>query len=81
MSIIQSQALQQRHIEAPRVFDGFLAWLPRAPRTLFETLLTWQRRAQERDRLATFDARLLIDMGISEAEAARESAIPFWRVK
>ncbi len=81
MSIIQSQTLQQHHIESPRVFDGFLAWLPRGPRTLFETLLTWQRRAQERDRLATFDARLLIDMGISEAEAARESAIPFWRVK
>ena len=46
-----------------------------------ETLLTWQRRAHEQDRLATFDPRLLSDMGISEAAAAREAAIPFWWLK
>jgi uncharacterized protein YjiS (DUF1127 family) len=50
-------------------------------RTLVDTLLTWQRRAAERDRLATLDPRLLADMGISEAAAAREAAIPFWRLK
>ncbi len=81
MSNIQSRTLQQHYIEAPRVLDGFLAWLPRAPRTLFETLLTWQRRARERSQLATMDSRLLSDMGISEAEAARETAIPFWRLR
>ncbi len=81
MSNIQSRVLQQHHIEAPRVLDGFLAWLPRVPGTLFQTLLTWQRRAQERDRLATLDQRLLSDMGISAAEAAREAAIPFWRLQ
>lgn len=81
MSNIQIRTLHQHHIEAPRVLDGFLAWLPRVPRTLFQTLLIWQRRAQERDRLATFDPRLLSDMGISAAEAAREAAIPFWRLR
>ncbi len=81
MSNIQSRTLQQHHIETPRVLDGFFTWLPRVPRTLFETLLIWQRRAQERDRLATFDPRLLSDMGISAAEAAREAAIPFWRLR
>ncbi len=81
MTHIQSQALQARHIEAPRVLEGIVAGLSRLPRTLVETLLTWQRRADERDRLATLDPRLLSDMGISEAAAAREAAIPFWRLK
>ena len=77
----QSQTLQTRHIGLPRVLEGLIAELSRLPRTLVETLLTWQRRAAERDRLATLDPRLLSDMGISEAAAAREAAIPFWRVK
>ena len=81
MTSIHSQTLQQHHIVAPRVLDGFLAGLARLPRMFVETLLTWQRRAQERDRLATLDPRLLSDMGISAAEAAREAAIPFWRLR
>jgi len=81
MSNIHSRTLQRHHIEAPRVLDGFLGWVPGVPRTLFQTLLTWQRRAQERDRLASLDPRLLSDMGISAAEAAREAAIPFWRLR
>ncbi len=82
---IQSQTLQPRPIGVPRVvarvFDGIVTELSRLPRTLVETLLTWQRRADERDRLAALDPRLLSDMGISEAAAAREAAIPFWRLK
>ena len=81
MTNIQCETLQQRHMEAPRAFDSIVAGLSRLPRTLFATLLTWQRRAEERDRLATLDPRLLSDMGISEAAAAREAAIPFWRLK
>ncbi len=81
MTSIHSQTLQQHHIVAPRVLDGFLDGFSRLPRMLVETLLTWQRRAQERDRLATLDPRLLSDMGISAAEAAREAAIPFWRLR
>ncbi len=85
MTCIQNQTLQQHHIEAPRVFDGILTGLMHLPwalvRMLVQTLLTWQRRADERDRLSTLDPRLLSDMGISEAAAAREAAIPFWRLK
>ncbi len=81
MTNIQCQTLQQHHIETPKVFDGIVAELLRLPRTLVGTLLTWQRRADERDRLASLDPRLLADMGISEGAAAREAAIPFWRLK
>ncbi len=81
MTSIQSQTLQQHRIVAPRVLDGIITGLLRLPRMLVEILLTWQRRADERDRLATLDPRLLSDMGISPAAAAREAAIPFWRLK
>ena len=85
MTSLQFQTLQRRHMVVPRVlapvFGGIAAGLSRLPRTLVETLLTWQRRADERQRLATLDPRLLRDMGISEAAAAREAAIPFWRLK
>ncbi len=79
MTSIQSQTLRQHHIVAPQGLDGIVTGLLRLPRMLVETLLTWQRRADERDRLATLDPRLLSDMGITEAAAAREAAIPFWR--
>ena len=85
MTNIQSQTLQPRHIEVPQVFTqvfgGIATGLLRLPLTLAGTLLTWQRRADERNRLATLDSRLLTDMGISEGDAAREAAIPFWRLK
>ncbi len=81
MTNIQCQTLQPRHFEAPRVFAQVFSGVLRLPRTLVETLLTWQRRADERHRLATLDPRLLVDMGISEAAAAQEAAIPFWRLK
>jgi uncharacterized protein YjiS (DUF1127 family) len=89
MTNIQCQALRPRHIDTPRIFASIVAEMLRLPwtlartlaRKLVDTLLTWQRRAAERDRLATLDPRLLADMGISEAAAAREAAIPFWRLK
>ncbi len=81
MTSIQCQTLQQPHIEAPRVFDDAISWLSRLPLTLVGTLLMWQRRMDERQRLASLDTRLLRDMGISEAAAAREAALPFWRAK
>jgi uncharacterized protein YjiS (DUF1127 family) len=45
---------------------------------LWRTLLTWQRRARERDRLAAMSDYMLKDMGITRAEAAREYRKPFW---
>jgi uncharacterized protein YjiS (DUF1127 family) len=45
----------------------------------FDTLYTWQSRADERQHLRELEPRLLDDMGITEAEARAEAAKPFWR--
>ena len=81
MTSTQSLILLRHHIVAPRVLNSIVTGLSRLSRMLVETLLTWQRRADERGRLASLDPRLLSDMGISEAAAAHEAAIPFWRAK
>lgn len=46
---------------------------------VFDVLLLWQRRANERHALASLDDRMLRDLGLSRAEVAWESRKPFWR--
>ncbi len=71
---------QSPAVDAPRsALDG-IAGLARLPLAILKTLLVWQERDQQRRHLAALDDRLLRDMGISRADAAREAAIPFWRV-
>ena len=55
-------------------------FLSTAAARAWQTLLTWQRRASERNRLAEMDQRLLKDMGITRADAWRETQKPFWMV-
>lgn len=45
---------------------------------LFATLATWQQRYELRRHLLEMDQRLLEDIGMSRAKAAREAAKPFW---
>jgi uncharacterized protein YjiS (DUF1127 family) len=46
---------------------------------LWALVLTWERRARERQELATIEPRLLRDMGIPEDAARREARKPFWQ--
>lgn len=39
----------------------------------------WVDRARQRRILATFDDRLLSDIGVTRLEAEREARKPFWR--
>lgn len=48
-------------------------------RNIWRTLLCWQRRHDERLRLAAIDDRLLRDVGISREQAEAEAQKPFWR--
>ena len=52
----------------------------KAPRGPFETVVAWQSRAAERSHLRQLDGRLLADMGMTRADAVRESRKPFWQV-
>ncbi len=80
MTNVQCSTLQSPAVDAPRsALDG-IAGLARLPFAILKTLLVWQERDQQRRHLAALDDRLLRDMGISRAEAAREAAVPFWRV-
>ncbi len=80
MTNVQCSTLQSPAVDAPRsALDG-IAGLARLPFAILKTLLVWQERDQHRRHLAALDDRLLRDMGISRAEAAREAAVPFWRV-
>jgi uncharacterized protein YjiS (DUF1127 family) len=42
-------------------------------------IVLWRERAQQRQGLASLDARLLRDIGISRSEAEHECKKPFWR--
>ena len=46
---------------------------------LWYRLLSWQRRADSRRRLAAMDSRMLADMGITREAAEREAKKPFWQ--
>lgn len=59
--------------------SDFVSALVRLPVTLFKVLLTWQERSVERNRMRHLDDRLLDDMGLTRADVARQSSIPFWR--
>ncbi len=80
MTNVQYSTLQSPAVDASRSALDAIAGLARLPLAILETLLVWQERGQQRRHLVALDDRLLSDMGISRAEAAREAAIPFWRV-
>lgn len=48
---------------------------------LLARLRRWRQLYYERKLLASLDSRMLRDIGISRAEAERESARPFWDEK
>jgi uncharacterized protein YjiS (DUF1127 family) len=43
------------------------------------SLRLWRQRQRERDQLATFDERMLADIGLSRSDAEFLSNKPFWR--
>ena len=44
----------------------------------FTPMLTWRRRVHTRRHLATLDAHLLADVGLTRAQALEEAQKPFW---
>jgi len=48
-------------------------------KTFIDLLITWQRRASDRRRLAELEPRLRRDICLGEAEIAEEVRKPFWQ--
>ena len=68
---------------SPSLFSGPLRDVPTRRQSVvlrvFDSFLRWQDRARQRHMLAGLDDHLLKDIGLSRADAAQESAKPFWR--
>jgi len=71
--------LEQPFSVARQTPAGFWGALQRIPAQVFDILLLWQERADQRAQLASLDARALRDIGLSRADVEREVSLPFWR--
>ena len=58
---------------------GLLRVLDRARNGVFAALREWRRRNTSRAVLASFDERMLRDIGLTRADAQQEITKPFWR--
>ncbi len=48
------------------------------PAHFWHAILRWASRARQRRDLAALDSHLLGDIGLTESQARREAAKPFW---
>ncbi|MEO1492547.1 MAG: DUF1127 domain-containing protein [Pseudomonadota bacterium] len=65
------------NISALKLGTSF-ARMPVKPQGVLSRIANWIAISQERTQLADLDRRMLDDIGMTEAEAMRESARPFW---
>ncbi len=63
----------------PAPHTGFASRVAQGASRLYTRLLEWQERAEQRAHLAGMDERMRKDIGITYADAVRESDKPFWR--
>lgn len=68
---MSSERLSLDLIEFPSAPSGLL-------RRVLVAIACWRRDALQRDALATFDARMLRDIGLTEADVWRETCAHRW---
>lgn len=51
-----------------------------APGTILALMRAWAERRRGRRDLSKLDRRLLQDIGLTQGEAMREAAMPFWKL-
>jgi uncharacterized protein YjiS (DUF1127 family) len=82
MSAIHLQACVDRRCPIARrrrAAAAALDLLRDAAEWIFTILREWRRRSRERDQLARFDERMLLDIGLTRADAEFMVNKPFWR--
>ena len=75
LAMIPGAAINQADAAGTPQRAGIMGLIVRA----FTTMLLWRERAYSRRALATFDRRMLRDIGVSPYDAGREISKSFWR--
>jgi uncharacterized protein YjiS (DUF1127 family) len=79
---IETAIASHAQCHAPRVNRAIRASrLHAALSRLVESLTAWRARIRSRRLLASFDDRMLRDIGIDRARVERESSSSFWRCR
>lgn len=78
MKVARQQALFKRRQTMAQHGVPFCAKARALTLALIRRIQRWHRLSYERRLLASLDQHQLRDIGISRAEAQRESARPFW---
>lgn len=61
--------------------DGRIGlFAPARPASIGTTLAIWYETWRQRRELATLDARILQDVGLSPEDARQEASRPFWDI-
>jgi uncharacterized protein YjiS (DUF1127 family) len=58
---------------------GAFARTEQAIRSIVDLIRVWHERARQRQMLASLDARMLQDIGLTRADVWRATNKPFWR--
>ena len=69
-----STEIHGSHRRTSSIAGGWMFWLP----LLINRLKLWQAVARERRHLRLLDDDVLVDVGLSRADAKREGHRPFW---
>lgn len=64
---------------AGKGFDRLAVFMNALADAVTGRLYLWQKRSNERRRLAGLEERFLVDAGLDRADIDREAAKPFWR--
>ncbi len=78
MTAIQLQSYRESLSRRERRHAALDA-LGEATARVFATLREWRRRSRDRAELATLDARMLADIGLTHADAEFLANKPFWK--
>ena len=68
----------QHSISPAAVISGSGEFVMNNIRSGFQTLVTWQKRYEERQQLRNLSDSVLKDIGIERIDAEQESQKPFW---
>jgi len=77
MKTVASQTVSKSSL--PAAFEAVVNPIDAGITRLFDHVLTWHQRVQDRRALGQLDAHMLHDIGLSRADVEHEASKPFWQ--